>query len=447
MSSFLCRITIVLCLSLPAISLGEEAFTLEESASSGVVYEVQCEVDVRGKLKTAIDKKKTLDLDLKVEAALDYRERRLPGAGRDAASLRALRQYREAKSAVSVGSNQGYSPPLDTTDPLIVAHGKRDGIVFYRPAKTMSRAELLLLQTPGDGLAVLGLLPEGKIQAGQKWTVENWAAQMLTGTEALLKTSVACELESVKSGVAKVLVAGKVEGAVQGATTEIELSGHYLFDTKDNYLRSVELEQTEKRSVGAVSPGLDVVANVKLVRSPVKNQGRLTEAAANQIPLEPKPEQLALVQELPWNASISHSRDWHLFMQLKGRVVLRLIKGGGLIAQCDLTPLKEGENLGESEFRELVKKGLGKSLKTIVSSHSLSDENDEVSLRRIIAEGESQNIKMTWHYYLATAEGRQMIFFVAFETDLKDKLGDEDLELVKSLKLQQPTLVPAGGEK
>lgn len=428
--------------------VAEEEYALEESPANGLVYRVSAEVDVRGTLQTTAGKEKTLDLDLAVEASFDYRERRLPGAGRDAQALRSLREYRQARAAITVNKNRSFSS-LSNSDSLVVSHGNREGMTFYQPSDLLTRNELELLQMPGDGLAVLGLLPQTKVEVGQKWTVESWAAQMLTGTEALLKSDVSCELESVKNQVAKVRISGSVEGAIQGATTKIELSGSYLFDTDRNYLRSVELKQTEKRGVGPVSPGMDVVATVKLDRSPTTNAGQVTVAAAEKIPLEPQPEQLQLLLQLPWNATVSHSRDWHVFQRTPHLTVLRFVKGGSLVAQCNLSPLdapKDGQPMTESEFRELVKKGLGESLKSIASSHSIPAEN-ATQLHRIVAKGESQKIDMTWHYYLAASEGRQMLFFVAFESDLKEQLAEADLKLVKTLRIQKPKLIPASGEK
>jgi hypothetical protein len=353
-----------------------------------------------------------------------------------------------SQAAITVNRNRSFSA-LSKTNPLIVTHGHREGIVFYQPDHAMTRTELELLEMPGDGLAVLGLLPQTKVEAGQKWTPENWSVQMLTGTEALLKSSVSCELESVKDQLARVKFDGTVEGAIQGAATEINLTGHYIFDLKRNYLRSVELKQTEKRGVGAVSPGMDVVASMKLSRSPAITEGNLTAKALEEIPLEPEPEQLMLIQKLPWNATVSHGRDWHVFQQTPHQTVLRLIEEGSLIAQCNMSPLSEpkaGNRLNETAFRELVKQGLGESLKSIISYETLSDAAD-LSIDRITATGESQKIDMTWHYYQVATKAGRMLFFVAFETGLKEKLGEEDLKLVKSLTMKKPELIPAGGEK
>ena len=222
-----------------------------------------------------------------------------------------------------------------------------------------------------------------------------------------------------------------------------------MFDAKRGYLRTVELEQTEKRGVGPVSPGMDVTAKVKLERSPAIREGRLTKTAAEQIPLEPKPEQLRLSLKLPWNATVSHGRDWHVFQRTPELTVLRYVKAGSLIAQCNLSPLKESKaegHLSEAAFRDLVRKGLGERLKSIVRSHTITDE-DGFYLHRIVAEGESQKIGMTWFYYLAASKNRQMLFFVAVETELKDKLAGADLELVKTLQFQTPDLIPASGER
>ena len=433
---------------LPLELRADEEYTLQESPLASPVFRVSAEVDVRGKLKTTADKEKILDLDLAVDAVFDYRERRLPGAGRDALTLRSLREYIQAQANINVNKNRSFSA-LPKANVLIVAHGNREGITFYQTDVPMTRSELELLQMPGDGLAVLGLLPQTKVEVGQKWTAESWAVQMLTGTEALLKSSVSCELESVKNLLARVKFDGSVEGAIQGATTEINLTGHYVFDLKKNYLRSVELRQTEKRGVGAVSPGMDVVASMKLSRSPDITEGLLKPAALEQIPLEPTPEQLELDLKLPWNATISHSRDWHIFQRTPHQTVLRLIQDGNLIAQCNLSPLSEpkaGNRMSETEFRELVKKSLGESLKSIAGYETLSNADDLV-IDRLIAQGESQKINMTWHYYQAVTKAGRMLFFVAVETDLKEKLGERDLKLVQSLKMEKPELIPAGGEK
>ena len=169
---------------LRSIPAAEDTYTLEESAEPGV-FQVHAELAVEGKLKTAA-KDKTVDLDLAAEATFDYRERRLSGAGRDAASLRSLRQYDKAEASITVNRNRTFSE-LAKAHQVIVAQGRREGIVFYQPNSPLSRNELELLQMPGDPLAALGLLPETKVEVGQKWTPENWAVQMLTGTEALLK--------------------------------------------------------------------------------------------------------------------------------------------------------------------------------------------------------------------------------------------------------------------
>jgi hypothetical protein len=70
-----------------------------------------------------------------------------------------------------------------------------------------------------------------------------------------------------------------------------------------------------------------------------------------------------------------------------------------------------------------------------------------LSIDRITATGESQKIDMTWHYYQAATKAGRMLFFVAFETGLKEKLGEADLKLVKSLTMKKPELIPAGGQK
>ena len=59
-----------------------------------------------------------------------------------------------------------------------------------------------------------------------------------------------------------------------------------------------------------------------------------------------------------------------------------------------------------------------------------------------------RNPRRTWLTIAATVfAGFLVVFFVAFESGLKEKLGEDDLKLVKTLRMLEPKLIPASGEK
>ena len=141
-----------------------ERFELKEPPDKLRTFKVTTGLDVTGNLHAPPDPKKPLPL--KVEAHFDFEERRLAGTGRDAQSLRALRNYDEASATIHAGDQES-SQLLRNTLSLVVATGKGDGIDLFSPSGPMTYGELELLRTPGDPLAMLGLLPDGEVEVGE----------------------------------------------------------------------------------------------------------------------------------------------------------------------------------------------------------------------------------------------------------------------------------------
>ncbi len=438
---------LVVCILLWCNAVIAETVTLEESASSGNVWQVNSTVNVRGVLKTPQQGGELRAMPLKVDATFRYRERRLPGAGRDAQTLRSLREYESATAAIEVDRDKS-SSKLQDTNKLVVAHGRREGIQFYRPSGTMTVSELELLHTPGDSLAILGLLPPKAVEVGDSWTPETWVPQMLTATEALLKADLKCRLESAENDRAEISFQGEVEGALEGTTTKLRLSGALTFDMRQNYVRHVELTQTEQRSVGPVSPGMDVTASVTLDRSPAPSNGRLTQRQTDATPLEPTAEMLALKLQLGNGTTVQHSRDWRVFHQSGRNAILRWVKEGSLIAQANLTTLPNaapGEHLPIAQFEANIKKGLGDSDR-FTSSERVTKFKRFV--HRIEVTGRTRELDMVHRYYLVADEsGRQGIWGVSFEKELQPQFGDADEKLIEQTTFVDQTVTPASANE
>jgi hypothetical protein len=301
----------------------------------------------------------------------------------------------------------------------------------------MSNSELELLQMPGDSLAVLGLLPAKSVKVDESWKVDPWVIQMLTGTEAVAKSELTCKLQSADQQAAKVTFEGSVEGATLGAANEITLSGHYVFDLQEKYLKSLELKQKEKRFVGAVSPGMNVEAVVEFVRGPAPSVGELTDKLAESTPLTPPAELLLVEQRLPWGVRVVHDRRWHVFHTTNSAAVLRLLDKGSMVAQCNVTQVESmqpGEHTSEVRFQEDIRNALADKLTDIVKAEQL--KTDDGSYRyRVTAVGKSNGLDMSWVYYLcADPSGRQTALVFAYETNKAETIGGEDMSIVKSLE-------------
>jgi len=429
-------------------AIAAEKYTIAEPAGDTRVFSVDVLPRVAGHLETAAGDGKAVAHKLDINAALRYRERRLSGAGRDAEAFRALRHYREAEARVAVGQ-QITSSRLRDQRRMMVARGQRDGVSLYSPAGPMSYEELELLRVPGDSLAALTLLPPKEVETGEKWTIPSWAAQMLTGTEAALKAEIVCTLQRVRGDVAHVEFSGRVEGASAGAAAEVDVDGHYLFDLRNGYLSHLELSQKEKRTVGPVTPGIDVTARIVLDRAPAPEKGPLSDEAAAAVPLDPDPASLLLEFRSPWNIRFGYDRNWHVFHQSDQVAVLRLLDKGSLVAQCNVSPvpaMAAGQHTSEEEFQADVREALGERLKKIESAARIPTDGNQFRFR-VVATGEANKIPMQWTYYLcADPSGRQAAFVFAVEAKLAGQLANRDLAIVQSLEFLAEQPVPAKAE-
>jgi hypothetical protein len=440
--------------SLSAVAAARaESFAVDEPTSDTRVFQVSARQVITGTVETSLANGKAQSLPLAVDAVQKYLERRLPAAGREAEAYRSLRLYQVAESKIDVEKTHS-SGQLVAARNLVVSQGRREGVSRYSPNGAMTRADVDLLNVPGDGLALLALLPKSNVESGEKWSPEAWVLQTLAGIDAVTKSELSCEIESATADVAVVKFTGAIEGATVGAATSVNVSGKLRYDRKGRYVRSVEMEQKEKRSVGAVSPGLTVTAKVTLERSPSADQGVLTDAVAEKIPLEPDVSVLMLNYDAPWGIRLVHDRDWHVFHHSGDSAILRLLDKGSLVAQCNLhlmTPAKAGQHTSEEAFQADIQKGLGDQFKSFAGAEEIKTDDGRY-LYRVVVDGEGKSkadnavkpVPTKWVYYLcASPSGQQTSLAFAVQSDLFEKLGNRDLAMVKSLKFLTPMTAKA----
>lgn len=423
----------------------DDVYRLEEPATDRRPFNVAVRMTVNGHVEFALGGGKSTTSPLEAEATIGYRERRLSGTGRDAQALRSLREYDKPEARIKIGDRLNFNR-LRSDRRTVVAQGRREGVLLYSPSGPMNALELELLEHPGDSLAALSLLPPRPVSVGEKWTPQTWALACLTRTEAVLKSELACELEAVRDGTARVRFSGRIEGAILGAATTVELSGHYLYDLERRCLTRLDLTQKEKRSVGTVSPGMDVTAHVVLDRAPSPVYGPLTDALVDTIPLEPDPALLQLVLDLPGETRIEYDRNWHIFHQTEQATVLRLLEKGSLVSQCNISRIPAvapGRHTPEERFQGDIRIALGEKLEDIPQAEQLQT-GDGRFLYRVAAIGSANDEPMHWIYYLcAGPDGRQVSFVFALESKLLERLANRDLEIVKSLKFLPARVTPA----
>ncbi|MBS0265238.1 MAG: hypothetical protein JSS02_25115 [Planctomycetes bacterium] len=429
-----------------------EHYQLREDPKDARVRKVAVELKVNGKLFPSPGPEQALKLN--VDAQFGYHERRLSATGRDAESLRCVRYYDEAKANINAG-DQFSSSILRKSQRLIVSQGQVAGLEIFSPAGPLTYSELELLHVPTDSLAIQGLLTDSEIDLGETWTAPVWSVPLVTGVEAVEKGKLTCKLEKIDDQVARIGFTGDVTGATVGASSVVELRGHLLFDREQKLVTRIEATQTEKRAIGAVSPGLDVTAKVTVVRSLAEQGSRISDKELSGVPLEPNAASRLLLFESPvWNVRLYHDRNWHVFHQASDGALLRLLDQGGFISQCNIKKLpnaEPGQHLSEKQFQQDIQQTLGKNFEQFLQAEKLNLK-DGLFIYRVVAAGSIQRTNekkepeinaVQWiNYLVANPEGRQLTFVFSVDARQVKDFGTRDVSMVAGIEFLRPRNAP-----
>ncbi|MDQ3332699.1 MAG: hypothetical protein M3552_18975, partial [Planctomycetota bacterium] len=327
-------VTLVVLFARP--TLAAERFLLAEDSSPGSTWSVDNQVTGNGtfEFQPGANANGAVKHPVEIKATFRYSECRLPSAGRDEAAWRALRLYEEATSGISVGGHAS-SPQLRSDRRRIVVRADRAGLLPYSPDGPLTSQEVELLPSLGDPLLLAALLPEREVTVGESWNPQPWVGPALAGTEVSFNSGMTCQLQSVASGQALIKVDGTVSGAAKGSTSETTLAGSIAFDVNLKTIVAGELTQTEKRSIGPVTPGMTLRLTSKLKKSAAEPSRLIEAEEIEAIPLEPSDEALRIEHPLDFGAKLVCERDWIAIQQTGTLLVLRLLDHGGIVAQCN----------------------------------------------------------------------------------------------------------------
>lgn len=430
-----------------ALSLGTvgdaapQEFVLRDKTGGGQVLDVSADLKVIGNLEVRAGEDKAAALPLSVAGQFRYSEKRLADTT-TVPELRSVRYYRTARADIEV-DRQKSTPSLRPQMQLVVAQGQVQGPLFFSPGGPLTRDELDLLQLPGDSLLVPALLPTGPIAIGGTWTPPIEATQALMGLDAVGESDLTCTLADVNDGIATVDLSGSVSGGADGADTKLTLEGHLLFHLDGGYMTHLELVQREKRSIGHVSPGLDVEARVTVTQQPSETPRELSDDVLSAIPLEPNPAVVQLAFESSdGKLRFYYDRGWHVFYGDSRVTVLRLLDRGELIAQCNVSrmpAMAPGKHADPARFQQDVQKALKEQFQRFVQAGEVPVD-DGRWVYRLSAVGAAGELPVQWIYYIvAGPSGEQAVFVYTMEAKLADRFGSRDLAMIGTVEFPEPS--------
>lgn len=331
--------------------------------------------------------------------------------------IRAVRRFGVAETKTTVGSSHKTNVSLPPAQRIVRIYGSDDGLRCVAAGSWLARKQIDLLQMPGDPLVAAGLLPRLPVKIKEKWNTEAWVLPALAGIEAVIKQSLTCTLDSSDGQTALITFSGQADGASNGSATVVEIDGQLTFDVKHASITRFRLNQNEKRSVGPVSPGLKVSVVAHWTSSVTDDSSGLPES----LPDDPTADELQLTLQSPWKLRALHSREWHLFHETANVMMLRMMRNGGLIAQCNISQgvaVAPGEHTSDMEFLRDVQSAVAGRGGAILAEDTFRDDS-AWRIRHIRAAGKTNEQTVIWDYYLCSAStGDQFsIVFSHADTD------------------------------
>jgi hypothetical protein len=243
--------------------------------------------------------------------------------------------------------------------------------------------------------------------------------------------------------VARFELTGRVEGAIYGVPTVIEIKAKYRFDLKTKRIDWLGMLVKEDRQGSFVADGMDVVSRLQVMIAPAEEPETLADAVLAKLTLKPTEELTRLTFESPdggWQCRCD--RRWYVFTEHPKTpvIVLRLLDRGMLVGQCNLSSLPDrpaDKLISLEEFQEDVRRALGKSFGEFVEAGQSSNEAT-YRVYRVVVHGTSSDISMRWIYYLvADQHGRQAAFTFAVEQGVVERFAEADRTLVQSLRFTE----------
>ena len=443
-----------------ALVFPKDAGAVEQSLVSGrapgEISRVEVLLEVGGDLSMIDDKTKqprTIKMSvvgsmlydeklLAVDAPIETETKETADTAEVTTGLHAVRQYRRCDAVIKIDKG-GAKPRLRDDRRMIAVAATDRNATMFSPIGPLTREELDLIEIPACSLLIERLLPERPVATGDEWQHSQDLMAGLLNLDAVSECDVTSSLKELNDTAAQVEIAGTLKGAINGVSAVIDVKGRYKFDIAARRITWVALLIKEKRGIGHVGPGVDVVARLQMKITPKAVNEALADKALLDLPLDVQPELTLLEFQSERGAyRFVHNRGWHVLSESAESVSLRMIDRGELIAQCTISSLPKveaGKRMTMIKFQEDIEKALGKSFGRWMSAGEATNTAGH-DICRVIATGDVEQLAIQWnHFLVADAKGHQAILAFTMESDLVGRFDGSDDRFVSSLEFLEPT--------
>jgi hypothetical protein len=316
----------------------EETLRLRELFPADYQYHVSTRVELSGQLTLPPpDKdKKPMPLSVTGGSAIEYDERVLEA--KDNIVSRTARLYRRIDFERKVGDQTQQTTLRPAVRRLVLLREKNFKGPFC-PESPLTPAEIDLIRTDVFTPALSGLLPDGAVMVGDRWTAVPSAVRELTDLDHI-EGNLECRLEGIvsleKRRHARVSLTGKVKGTNEDGPSEQRLDGYYYFDLESNHLSYLSLHGLHRlldkdgKEVGRVD------GQFVLTRQAHTEARELSDAALKGLTLTPNADNtLLLYESAELGLRFVYPRRWRTAGGVGRQVRLDGADGSGLQITLD----------------------------------------------------------------------------------------------------------------
>lgn len=429
---------------------------LKEKPPTCVAVEVKLEV--RGKLliEEPVDPQKDEEdagpkikkLPLTVDGMQQFHQRLLPDVqGR----REAARHYTKTTAKITV-DQQTFAPQLAADRRLVRVAVEGGELAFRSPQGPLSREEQEIVEVQGNPLLLHRLLPDQEVELKQAWAIDANAVAPIFGLDRAFSGSLEGRLLSVEGKQARISVKGDLDGAVDGVPSRVECEATLEMDLELQLITRFDATFEEQREISGGLPGVDATSRLRTTVEPASIPESLETAALAKFPPSESSDQLLRYTAPGEGFSLMHSPAWRVVRDTPKRTTLRLLDGGDVVAQANLSALKPiptGKRLTLDEFVTDVRDTL-KKLKGQVTEVETTDLGTTSKLQalRVMAEGKVQEVGVVWIYmHVSDKEGQRVSAVFTMEKKRQEKFAGADVSLLSGLTLAEAPLAETAKTK
>lgn len=428
-------------------STAHASHLLRETPSTATKATVQLEVRGHLHLQQPADSAKDDDepatqadkvkkLKLAVDGKLVYHQRLLP----DHKGQRSAVRHYESTQAKVVVDDRLFEPQLKDDRRLVRVDVAGEEVQFRSPHGPLSREELEVVAIQGNCLLLHRLLPDKEVTMGEAWTLDGNAIAPIFGLDVAFSSGIQAQLKSVKNNVARISIAGPLDGSVEGVASRIDCEGDMEFDVERRQITMFDVSFDESRNISGGQPGIEAHSHLRISIQPTSIHPELRDASIAQFPSADQP----LLRYVAPNGEfhLIHSPQWRVVRDSAKHTTMRLLDGGDVVAQGNLSKLKNlptGEKLSLKAFEQDVRQTLAKLEGHIASTEETPLENG-LHLLRVIGQGKVQEVDVQWVYlHLSDAKGQRVSCVFTLEQKQAERFGGADLALLNGLRFTPQT--------